>query len=35
MNKITALKITLDTKRAGLPVGAVIELGVASTIVEK
>lgn len=35
MNKITALKITLDTKKAGLPVGAVIELGVASTIVEK
>ncbi|TQK72722.1 MULTISPECIES: choice-of-anchor P family protein [unclassified Nocardioides] len=30
-NMITAVKVTLDTAQAGLPVGAVIELGVAYT----
>ncbi|MCR1784200.1 hypothetical protein KVF89_16790 [Nocardioides carbamazepini] len=32
-NQIYALKITLDTSTAGLPVGAVIEIGQASTII--
>lgn len=35
MNRITGLRITLNTERAGLPVGAVIELASASTIIEK
>lgn len=32
-NAITAVRITLDTAQAGLPVGAVIELGVAYTAI--
>ncbi len=32
-NRITGIKITLDTERAGLPIGAVIELGVATTAI--
>lgn len=32
-NRITGVKITLDTERAGLPIGAVIELGVATTTI--
>ena len=32
-NKITAVKITLNTAQAGLPVGAVVELGVAYTAI--
>lgn len=34
INRIDGLRITLDTARAGLPVGAVIELAVAATIIE-
>lgn len=32
-NRIYGIRITLGTKRAGLPVGAVIEIGVATTII--
>ncbi len=32
-NLIQALYIKLDTARAGLPVGAVIEVGVAATVI--
>lgn len=33
LNRIDGVRITLDTAQAGLPVGAVIELGVASTAI--
>ena len=33
MNRIDGLRITLDTAQAGLPIGAVIEFGVAATAI--